>query len=176
MAEFADISASSARPAGGPPGSRRGDRPGGVDQSGAPRSWSPGCSATWSVAPRWQRDFRVSVAGRPPDLLASLIDGRWLDVAASIVGATSVPWLALTSAPRGPAWGALLAAGSSRAAVDTAWSSQRPAESVGLRRRGTPADERKELEQPGRRRPSTICTVVERVGKARSSVSVRCSA
>jgi DNA-binding NarL/FixJ family response regulator len=75
---------------------------------------------------------------------------RWsrVEEAASVVARVGVPCLALTSAPRGPAWGALLAAGVDLVLpVDIGLESvSELLESVGLRKLGTPADERRELE------------------------------
>ena len=94
---------------------------------------------------------------------------RWsrLDVAASIVARISVPWLALTSAPRGPAWGALLAAGVELVLpVEIGLEPLSDLlESVGLRKRATPADERTELEAAWEETKYHHRTVVERVGR-----------
>jgi RNA polymerase sigma factor (sigma-70 family) len=75
---------------------------------------------------------------------------RWARVgeAASVVARVGVPCVALTSAPRGPAWGALLAAGVELVLpVDIGLEAVTELlESVGLRELATPADERSELE------------------------------
>ena len=128
------------------------------------------------VVTRWSGDARALPRRRPPaggsltdvGLLICELD-RWsrLDVAASIVARISVPWLALTSAPRGPAWGALLAAGVELVLpVETGLEPLSDLlESVGLRKRATPADERTELEAAWEETRSHHRTVVERVGR-----------
>ena len=128
------------------------------------------------VVTRWSGDARALPRRRPRaggsltdvGLLICELD-RWsrLDVAASIVARISVPWLALTSAPRGPAWGALLAAGVELVLpVETGLEPLSDLlESVGLRRRATPADERTELEAAWEETRSHHRTVVERVGR-----------
>jgi DNA-binding NarL/FixJ family response regulator len=127
------------------------------------------------VVIRWSNDARALPRRRPQPggsrmdvgLLICELD-RWsrLDVAVSIVARISVPWLALTSAPRGPAWGALLAAG-----VELVLPVETGLEpisdllvSVGLRKRATPADERTELEAAWDETRSHHRMVVERVG------------
>jgi hypothetical protein len=81
-----------------------------------------------------------------------------------------MPWLALTSAPRGPAWGALLAAGAELVLpVGIGLESlSELLESVGLRQRGTPADERAELEAAWEATRSHHSTRVERFGNDES--------
>jgi hypothetical protein len=132
------------------------------------------------VVTRWSRDARALPRRRPPaggspvdvGLLICELD-RWsrLDVAASIVARIRMPWLTLTSAPRGPAWGALLAAGVELVLpVEVGLEPLSDLlESVGLRQLGTPADERTELEAAWQETRSHLRTVVERVGRARSS-------
>jgi hypothetical protein len=131
------------------------------------------------VVTRWSRDARAlprrqPQAGGSPVEVGLLICGldRWsrLDVAASIVARISMPWLALTSAPRGPAWGALLAAGAELVLpVGIGLESlSELLESVGLRQRGTPADERAELEAAWEATRSHHSTRVERFGNDES--------
>lgn len=102
-----------------------------------------------SDASTWPR--RPQADGTPVEvgLLMCELD-RWsrVDEAASVVARVGVPCLALTSAPRGPAWGALLAAGVELVLpVEIGLESvSELLESVGLRERATPADERTELE------------------------------
>jgi DNA-binding NarL/FixJ family response regulator len=128
------------------------------------------------VVTRWSNDAR-GLPRRRPQAGGSLVDvgllicelDRWsrLDVAVSIVARTGLPWLALTSAPRGPAWGALVAAGAELVlSVETGLDSLGDLlGSVGLRKRATPADERTELEAAWEEARSHRRTVVERVGR-----------
>jgi DNA-binding NarL/FixJ family response regulator len=104
----------------------------------------------WSgVASAWPQQVRAEKPLLEVGLLICELD-RWsrVEEAASVVASIGVPCLALTSAPRGAAWGALLAAG-----VDLVLHAEiglesigELLESVGLRQRATPADERAELE------------------------------
>jgi hypothetical protein len=75
---------------------------------------------------------------------------RWsrVEEAASVVAGVGVPCLALTNAPRGPAWGALRAAGAELVLpVEIGLECiGELLESVGLHKSATPADERIELE------------------------------
>ena len=108
-----------------------------------------------AVVLRWSSDAdalpRQPQADRPlveVGLLICELD-RWsrVEEAASVVARVGVPCLALTSAPRGPAWGALLAAGVELVLpVEIGLESiSELLESVGLRKRATSADERTEL-------------------------------
>ena len=104
----------------------------------------------------WSRD--ASALTRQPEVERTLVEvgllicelDRWsrVEEAASVVARVGVPCLALTNAPRGPAWGALLAAGVELVLpVEIGLESiGEVLESVGLRQRATPADERTELE------------------------------
>jgi DNA-binding NarL/FixJ family response regulator len=93
---------------------------------------------------------------------------RWsrIHAATLVVDRVRVPWVALTTSPRGPAWGGLLSAG-----VEVVLPANTRLEqvsellqSVVQRQVATPADERIELETAWRERQSRHKDVTVRIG------------
>jgi RNA polymerase sigma factor (sigma-70 family) len=125
---------------------------------------------------RWPGDTRIPGPRRPAPMTATMEVGlllsdldRWsrIRAAALVVERIEVPWVALTNAPRGAAWGGLLSAGarvvlpgSTRLeGIDDLLSS------VLQRRVSTPADERAELESDWREMRERHDEVAERFAR-----------
>ncbi len=128
------------------------------------------------VAIRWPSGARrVSRLRRPPPaealteaglLLSDLDSWSRIDAATLVVERIDVPWVVLTTSRRGPAWGALLAAG-----VEVVLPGETGLEHVSevlewvaARRIETPDDERTELEAAWRETCARHAEVTERLG------------
>ena len=129
------------------------------------------------VVIRWPRaSGRVSMRRTPPPaepltevglLLSDLDSWSRVDAATMIVDRVHVPWVALTTSPRGPVWGGLLAAGVEVVLpVDAGLDQVNEALLSVARQRPTLADdERAELEQAWRERCARHLEVTERIGR-----------
>jgi DNA-binding NarL/FixJ family response regulator len=128
------------------------------------------------VIVRWPGEERPKVRRRPSvrppasqvGLLLSDLD-RWSRVRAAtlVVERINVPWAVLTTAPRGPAWGGLLAAGA-RVVLPAGTSLDDISDllrSVVERRIATPAEERLELEAAWRDMRERHDEVIERFAR-----------
>jgi DNA-binding NarL/FixJ family response regulator len=129
------------------------------------------------VVIRWPRDTRrVSRRRRPPPadglteiglLLSDLDSWSRMDAATLVVERIRVPWVALTTTPRGPPWGGLFAAG-----VDVVLPGDTDLErvcdllvSVAARQVATPTDERTGLEAAWREQCLRHRGVAERISR-----------
>jgi two-component system nitrate/nitrite response regulator NarL len=124
---------------------------------------------------RWPGGPRPPAQRRPPThgetqvgLLLSDLD-RWSRIRAAtlIVERISIPWMALTTSPRGPAWGGLLAAGA-RIVLPSTTRLDRITELLNQAARGEismPVSERRELEDAWQEMRTRHDTAAERLSR-----------
>ena len=129
------------------------------------------------VVIRWPRaSGRLSKRRTPPPaeeltevglLLSDLDSWSRVDAATTVVDRIRVPWVALTTSPRGPVWGGLLAAGVEVVLpVDTGLEQVNEALlSVARRQSPTAEEERAELEEAWRETCARHLEVTERISQ-----------